>query len=65
MTLVYGLWCAARRYSSATRLCGASGTRYMTMRGLIGSSGGRSEARAQRARRAEREPTLLDFFTAT
>eukprot|EP00966_Prymnesium_polylepis_P090606 2098107-Prymnesium_polylepis.1 len=33
--MAYGLWCAVRRYSSATRLCGASGTRYMTTRGLI------------------------------
>jgi hypothetical protein len=33
----YGLWCAVRRYSDAPRPCGASGTRYMTLRGLIGS----------------------------
>eukprot|EP00966_Prymnesium_polylepis_P307748 7111586-Prymnesium_polylepis.2 len=37
---LYGdLWpirCAVRRYSVATRSCGASGTRYVTMRGLIG-----------------------------
>eukprot|EP00966_Prymnesium_polylepis_P085904 1988128-Prymnesium_polylepis.1 len=32
-----GLWCAVRRSSSAMRLFGASGTRYMMMRGLIGS----------------------------
>eukprot|EP00966_Prymnesium_polylepis_P049753 1151541-Prymnesium_polylepis.1 len=24
--MAYGLWCDVRRYSSATRLCGASGT---------------------------------------
>eukprot|EP00966_Prymnesium_polylepis_P235287 5441920-Prymnesium_polylepis.1 len=32
-----GLWCAIRRYSSATRLGGASGTRYVSLRGPIGS----------------------------
>eukprot|EP00966_Prymnesium_polylepis_P061670 1431122-Prymnesium_polylepis.1 len=26
MALAYGLWCAVRRYSDATRSCGASGT---------------------------------------
>eukprot|EP00966_Prymnesium_polylepis_P300334 6940339-Prymnesium_polylepis.1 len=31
------LWCAVRRYSSATRLCGAPGTGYVSLRGLIGS----------------------------
>eukprot|EP00966_Prymnesium_polylepis_P106136 2457696-Prymnesium_polylepis.1 len=34
------VWCAVRRYSSATRLCGASassGTGYVSLRGLIGS----------------------------
>eukprot|EP00966_Prymnesium_polylepis_P287174 6633272-Prymnesium_polylepis.1 len=38
------LWCARaprkavlELNSSATRLCGASGTRYMSLRGLIGS----------------------------
>eukprot|EP00966_Prymnesium_polylepis_P176622 4089520-Prymnesium_polylepis.1 len=35
--MAYGLWCAVRRYSDATRFCGAFGTRYVTMRGLIGS----------------------------
>eukprot|EP00966_Prymnesium_polylepis_P030870 718192-Prymnesium_polylepis.1 len=34
--VAYALWCAVRRYSSATWLCGASGTRYVTMRGLTG-----------------------------
>eukprot|EP00966_Prymnesium_polylepis_P265134 6125586-Prymnesium_polylepis.2 len=28
-----GLWCATWRYPSATRLCGASSTKYMSMRG--------------------------------
>eukprot|EP00966_Prymnesium_polylepis_P025021 576939-Prymnesium_polylepis.1 len=34
-----GLWPMVRRkaVSSATRLCGASGTRYVSLRGLIGS----------------------------
>eukprot|EP00966_Prymnesium_polylepis_P140000 3234337-Prymnesium_polylepis.1 len=35
--MAYGLWCAVRRYSDATRSCGASGTRYVTMRGRTGS----------------------------
>eukprot|EP00966_Prymnesium_polylepis_P335910 7391243-Prymnesium_polylepis.1 len=26
LPVAYGLWCAVRRHSSATRLCGASGT---------------------------------------
>eukprot|EP00966_Prymnesium_polylepis_P010801 248925-Prymnesium_polylepis.1 len=35
--MAHGLWCAVRRYSDATQSCGASGTRYVTMRGLIDS----------------------------
>eukprot|EP00966_Prymnesium_polylepis_P082731 1915615-Prymnesium_polylepis.1 len=36
--VAYGLWCAVRRYSSATRLCGASGLWPMVRRnGVTGS----------------------------
>eukprot|EP00966_Prymnesium_polylepis_P108142 2503813-Prymnesium_polylepis.1 len=35
VAMAYGLWCAVRRYTDATRSCGASGTRYVTMKGLI------------------------------
>eukprot|EP00966_Prymnesium_polylepis_P162984 3766414-Prymnesium_polylepis.1 len=36
--VAYGIWCAIRRCSSATRQCGASGTGNVSLRGLIGSS---------------------------
>eukprot|EP00966_Prymnesium_polylepis_P284398 6570177-Prymnesium_polylepis.1 len=35
--MAYGVWCAIRRCSSATRLCGAFGTGYVLLGGLIGS----------------------------
>eukprot|EP00966_Prymnesium_polylepis_P059156 1371202-Prymnesium_polylepis.1 len=35
--VAYGLWCAVRRCSSTTRLCGASGTGYVSLGGLISS----------------------------
>eukprot|EP00966_Prymnesium_polylepis_P056665 1311135-Prymnesium_polylepis.1 len=35
--LSYGLWCFVRRYSSATRLCGASGTSEVHVR-VVGRS---------------------------